>query len=59
MCGEADRPLGKQQIVWLLIIEHEEHGLIGDLIYILFFLHVAGALKHQLEGYKELQRMWR
>ena len=35
------------------------HSLIAWLVYILFFLHVAGALKHQLAGHKELQRMWR
>ena len=33
------------------------HELIGKLVYLLFALHVAGALKHQLEGHKELQRM--
>ncbi|WP_375398793.1 cytochrome b [uncultured Sphingomonas sp.] len=33
------------------------HSLIAYLVYLLVFLHVAGALKHQLEGHKELQRM--
>lgn len=35
------------------------HGYIADLVYALFALHVAGALKHQwLDGTRELQRMW-
>ena len=35
------------------------HGYIAYLVYALFALHVAGALKHQwLDGTKELQRMW-
>jgi cytochrome b561 len=34
------------------------HEWIGYLLYGLFVLHVAGALKHQLAGDKELQRMW-
>lgn len=35
------------------------HELISYLVYALFFLHVAGALKHQfIDGTKELQRMW-
>ena len=33
------------------------HGLIAYLVYALFALHVLGALKHQLEGHRELQRM--
>jgi cytochrome b561 len=33
------------------------HGYIALLVYALFVLHVAGALKHQFEGHKELQRM--
>lgn len=33
------------------------HGLIAYLVYALFAMHVAGALKHQLQGDKELQRM--
>ena len=35
----------------------EAHELISWLVYALFALHVAGALKHQMEGHKELQRM--
>ena len=35
------------------------HGLSADALYLLVFLHVAGAFKHQfLDGEKELQRMW-
>jgi cytochrome b561 len=37
----------------------EAHELIAKLVYLLVVLHVAGALKHQLEGHKGLQRMWR
>ena len=33
------------------------HGLIAYLVYALFAMHVLGALKHQLEGHRELQRM--
>ena len=33
------------------------HGLLAYGFYGLFVLHVAGALKHQMEGHKELQRM--
>jgi cytochrome b561 len=33
------------------------HGLIAYLVYALFVMHVAGALKHQLQGHRELQRM--
>jgi cytochrome b561 len=37
----------------------EAHEVIAYLVYALFALHVAGALKHQLlDGTKELQRMW-
>jgi cytochrome b561 len=35
----------------------EAHGLIAYLVYTLFVLHVAGALKHQMQGAKELERM--
>jgi len=35
----------------------DAHEWIAKLVYVLFVLHVAGALKHQLEGHKELQRM--
>ena len=30
---------------------------IAKLVYVLFVLHVAGAMKHQFEGHDELQRM--
>lgn len=33
------------------------HGYLAFLLYGLFALHVAGALKHQLQGHRELQRM--
>lgn len=33
------------------------HGYIAYVVYALFVLHVAGALKHQLQGHRELQRM--
>jgi cytochrome b561 len=33
------------------------HGLIAYLVYALFVLHIAGALKHQLQGHRELRRM--
>lgn len=33
------------------------HSLLQWLLYLLVFIHVAGALKHQIEGEKELQRM--
>ncbi len=35
----------------------EAHELIGWLVYALFVLHLAGAIKHQLEGNREFQRM--
>lgn len=36
------------------------HGSLAILLYVLLFLHVAGALKHQfLDKEAELQRMWR
>jgi cytochrome b561 len=35
----------------------DAHEWIAKLVYVLFVLHVAGALKHQLEGHRELQRM--
>ena len=35
------------------------HEIIAYLVYALFALHVAGAMKHQLlDGTKELKRMW-
>jgi len=34
------------------------HQWFAYLLYLLFVLHVAGALKHQLAGDKELERMW-
>ncbi len=37
----------------------EAHDIIGKILYALFALHVAGALKHQyLDRQRELQRMW-
>ena len=33
------------------------HGLIAWLVYLLVVLHLSGAFKHQMEGFKELQRM--
>jgi cytochrome b561 len=33
------------------------HELIAKFVYLLVVLHLAGALKHQLQGDKELQRM--
>jgi cytochrome b561 len=35
----------------------EAHELIAWLVYALVLLHIAGALKHQFEGNRELQRM--
>lgn len=35
------------------------HGLVAKLLYLMFALHVGGALKHQfIDGEPELQRMW-
>lgn len=37
----------------------EAHEIAAKIVYALFVLHVAGALKHQfLDGKRELQRMW-
>lgn len=33
------------------------HGIIAKLVYLLVVLHLAGAIKHQMEGHRELQRM--
>ena len=33
------------------------HGLIANLVYLLVVLHLGGAIKHQMEGHKELRRM--
>ncbi|MBA3897517.1 MAG: cytochrome b [Sphingomonadaceae bacterium] len=33
------------------------HEIAGYILYLLVFLHVAGALKHQLQGHRELARM--
>jgi cytochrome b561 len=34
------------------------HGVLAKILYLLFVLHVAGALKHQLiDKYPEIQRM--
>ena len=40
-------------------IRHVRRGarLIAYLVYALFVLHLAGALKHQFQGHAELQRM--
>ena len=35
----------------------EAHELIAKLVYVLFVVHVVGALKHQFQGHAELQRM--
>jgi len=35
----------------------EAHELIAYLVYALVALHLAGAIKHQMEGHRELQRM--
>lgn len=42
---------------WVHDVFGEAHELIAYLVYALFVLHLAGALKHQFEGHKELQRM--
>lgn len=34
------------------------HSLLQWLLYLLVLIHVAAALKHQMQGEKELQRMW-
>ena len=34
------------------------HEILGKILYGLFVLHVAGALKHQFQGHREIQRMW-
>ena len=37
----------------------ETHEILAKLLYGLFVLHVAGALKHQfIDRERELQRMW-
>lgn len=43
--------------IWVHDTFGAAHGLIAWLVYALVFLHVAGALKHQFEGNRELQRM--
>lgn len=35
----------------------EAHELIAKLVYLLVVLHLAGAIKHQMEGHRELRRM--
>lgn len=35
----------------------EAHELIAYLVYLLVGLHLAGAIKHQMEGHQELRRM--
>lgn len=42
---------------WIHTVFGEAHEWIAKLIYVLFVLHVAGALKHQFQGHAELQRM--
>jgi cytochrome b561 len=42
---------------WVHDVFGEAHELIAYLVYALFALHLAGALKHQFEGHKEFQRM--
>jgi len=42
---------------WIHSTFGEAHEWIAKLIYVLFVLHVAGALKHQFQGHAELQRM--
>ena len=43
--------------MWVHDTFGEAHELIAYLVYALFALHLAGALKHQVEGHRELQRM--
>lgn len=43
--------------IWVHDTFGAAHGLIAYAVYTLFALHVAGALKHQLQGHRELQRM--
>lgn len=33
------------------------HGVLAKFVYLLVALHIAGALRHQFQGHKELQRM--
>jgi cytochrome b561 len=58
------------RIGWIMnmdpAVKESLHGLFGEvheslalILYLLVFLHVAGALKHQfLDKHAELQRMW-
>lgn len=50
-----DLPAGTK--LWVHDSFGAAHGWIAWLVYALVILHVAGALKHQMEGHKELQRM--
>jgi len=42
---------------WVHDMFGEAHEVISYFVYALFALHLAGAIKHQMEGYKEVQRM--
>lgn len=42
---------------WIHSTFGEAHELIAKLVYALVLMHLAGALKHQLQGHAELQRM--
>jgi len=42
---------------WIHSTFGEAHELIAYLVYLLVVLHLGGAIKHQMEGHKELQRM--
>jgi len=35
----------------------EAHEILAKFLYLLFALHLAGALKHQFQGHREIQRM--
>ncbi|HVV33060.1 MAG TPA: cytochrome b [Vitreimonas sp.] len=50
---QLDQPLKENIHTWF----GEAHEWLSYVLYVLFVLHVAGALKHQLAGDKELQRM--
>lgn len=49
--------LPPDQKLWVHDTFGAAHGLIAYVVYALFVLHLAGALKHQFEGQRELQRM--
>jgi cytochrome b561 len=50
---QLDQPLKENIHTWF----GKAHEWLSYVLYVLFVLHVAGALKHQLAGDKELQRM--